>query len=99
MTGPRSRRVKNPNWLIDNVLKTKYGLKPGEYEEMLIRQSGRCEICSEPMRKPNIDHNHITKIVRALLCGGCNTGVGYFKEDPARMVAAAAYIRRFNLPI
>src|ERR1017187_1404820 len=45
----------------------KYGLTDLEYELLLKRSDGLCEICKY---KKNlcIDHNHVTKDVRGLLC-------------------------------
>jgi hypothetical protein len=48
-----------------------------------------------------IDHDHACcpgenscgQCVRALLCIYCNTGIGYFKDEPERLEQAAAYLR------
>jgi hypothetical protein len=44
------------------------------------------------MDKPNIDHCHTTGKVRGLLCNGCNTGIGMFKESIPALLKAADYI-------
>lgn len=39
-----------------------------------------------------IDHDHATGLVRSILCGACNTALGYAKEDAARLRGLADYI-------
>jgi hypothetical protein len=75
-----------------SMLRTKYGLEPEEWDAMLIAQSGRCDICNEPMRNPQTDHCHNTGVVRGLLCINCNTGLGRFKDDPSLLRAALDYL-------
>jgi len=76
----------------------KYGLTLEEYNALLDAQEGLCAICKEPQanRPLVIDHNHITNRVRALLCIGCNSGIGCFKEDPATLFKAIAYLQTHN---
>ena len=59
---------------------------------MLIAQSGRCAICTDPMTNPHVDHCHSSSTVRGLLCTNCNVGLGQFKDDPTRLLAAVAYL-------
>ena len=70
----------------------KYGITPEQFDAMLIAQSGRCAICSDPMDPPNIDHCHTAGHVRGLLCGPCNRGLGMFRDSPAALRAAADYL-------
>ena len=39
-----------------------------------------------------VDHCHKDGHVRALLCAGCNAGLGHFGDDPARLRAAADWL-------
>lgn len=44
-------------------------------------------------RKPlNVDHDHTTNKVRALLCQNCNAMIGLGGDNPDRLRAAAAYL-------
>jgi hypothetical protein len=58
-----------------------YGLGPGEYDDLMALQGGKCYICQ---RRPKtkrlaVDHDHDTGRVRGLLCPdserGCNMAV------------------------
>jgi len=74
-------------------LRTKYGLTPEHYEEMLERQGGGCAICGKPPGDTalHVDHCHETGRVRGLLCFSCNAGLGQFKHDPELLEAALTY--------
>ena len=71
-----------------------YGLTEIAYQAMLQAQSNLCAICGDQLIKPNVDHNHKTKVVRGLLCDGCNRGLGYFKENSQALRTAADYIEK-----
>lgn len=67
-----------------------------QYQDWLDRQDGYCKICGMPAadRNGHTDHDHATGQLRDLLCSGCNTGLGGFRDDPALLRAAADYIER-----
>lgn len=70
-----------------------YGLPPGQYELMLTKQHGRCLICGNKPNEPLlVDHCHMTKNVRGLLCVTCNSGIGMFKENSDLMRKAISYL-------
>jgi hypothetical protein len=74
-------------------LKKKYGLTTDDYARMVIEQNGVCKICQrKPQRWLCVDHCHDRQKVRALLCDGCNTGLGQFGDDADRMREAAYYL-------
>lgn len=73
-----------------------YKMTLEDYEFQLAVQGGRCAICrtAEPGHKGVfvVDHCHAGGHVRSLLCQGCNIGLGAFRDDPARLLAAAKYL-------
>jgi hypothetical protein len=75
----------------------KYGLTLLDYDEMVKTQDGRCRICGTTDSGIAgevwaVDHDHVTRRVRALLCSDCNAGLGLFGDDPERLRAAAEYL-------
>ena len=80
----------------------RYGLTPERFDVLLREQGHRCAICRS--ERPSgrgtwhVDHDHVTREVRGLLCTRCNTGVGLFADNPARLAAAAEYLNRRRLP-
>lgn len=71
-------------------------LTEDEYKERLDQQGGVCAICGEKAKNGRlaVDHIHGTTRVRSLLCSGCNTGLGLFKDDPVRLAKAVEYLER-----
>jgi hypothetical protein len=88
-------RKANPDRYRDQYLRANFGITLVDYRRLLEKQEGVCAICGgEPTAILAVDHCHTTGSVRGLLCGGCNAGLGQFKDDPARLRQAAAYIER-----
>lgn len=70
----------------------RYGLSAEDYEIMMKRCKGFCEICkAEPAT--DIDHCHNSDKVRGLLCGACNRSLGGFKDNVQTLLNAAEYVR------
>jgi hypothetical protein len=62
----------------------KYGITEEQYNQMLLKQEGKCALCEEPIKSQiNIDHCHKTGVVRGLLCSYCNTTLGYVEKNIA----------------
>lgn len=76
--------------------KRKYGFLPGEWDAMFAAQDNSCAICGadDPGSRQgwHTDHDHGTGVVRGILCHGCNIGLGGFRDDPARLMAASEYL-------
>jgi hypothetical protein len=79
--------------------KNGYHLPVGGYDRLFAQQGGQCAICGTDQPGGRyvrllVDHCHRTGKVRGLLCHGCNAGLGLFKDEPERLVAAAAYLKK-----
>lgn len=75
--------------------KKKYGITKKEYTDLLTKQQGRCYICHDDFGEDlRVDHDHSTGAIRALLCANCNSGIGFFNEEPDRLKAAAEYVSK-----
>lgn len=73
-----------------------YGLTASEYRELVEQQGDKCAIChkvEETGRLLSIDHSHITKRVRGLLCSRCNRGLGSFKDSVENLQRAVKYLQ------
>jgi len=55
-----------------------------------------CDLCRdllpESSKHRHFDHDHATDKLRGVLCHSCNTGLGLFKDDPQRLIAAILYL-------
>lgn len=85
-------------------VKRTYGITWDEYVRMYQEQQCSCSICKTPISMyseennpiliASVDHCHETGRVRGLLCRSCNTGLGYFKDNPTLCRLAAIYLDR-----
>lgn len=80
----------------------KSGLTLDDYDRMLLAQGSGCAICGNPdpgdrrMTRFHVDHCHLSGVIRGLLCSSCNLGLGKFKDDPAHLSKAAAYVLKYK---
>jgi hypothetical protein len=70
-----------------------FGLTPEDLDALIASQGGVCAICRDA-EPEHIDHDHESGQIRGVLCGPCNMGLGLFKDQPVRLRAAAAYLKR-----
>lgn len=77
-------------------LKSRFGITTDVYEKLVRAQHGRCGICRNIPTKGrlSVDHDHVTGIVRGLLCVSCNAGVGQFRDDPKLLSKAIAWLKK-----
>lgn len=77
-------------------LKKRYGLTRQGYESLCAAAGGCCAICrtenGNGTARLTVDHDHLTGRIRGLICGLCNSGLGFFREDQATMKAAIEYL-------
>ncbi len=94
------RRTRGRNR--DYILRTKYGITLEQYQQKSERQEGLCALCGKtPVGRGkdnvlHVDHDHDTNVTRDLLCSTCNSGLGFFQDNPELLEAAVAYLRRWG---
>lgn len=77
------------------ALRNLYGITETDFDEMYIKQKGKCAICRKQTdKKFNVDHCHKTKKVRGLLCWSCNMAIGYFKDNIDSLKNAIKYLKQ-----
>jgi len=95
-------RKRNPERLRAYDL-AKYDLTPADYDAMLAAQGGACACCGATAnangKRLFVDHDHSTGAVRGILCHHCNSGIGHFKDSPALLRGAIAYLKRAQQPL
>ena len=82
----------------DIALKYKYGITSNEYDELFIKQNGKCAICGRENPGSNyrhfaVHHLHHIKPVKTecLLCFNCNVGMGAFKDKKDLLIKASQF--------
>lgn len=95
----RKRRwySENLNKQRDTAFRRQYGITLADYEKLNIAQGRVCAICLGPNRngkRLDVDHCHDTGKVRGLLCAHCNQALGGFKNGPAILRRAVAYLEK-----
>lgn len=87
----RDREAHNPKYF--NGLYRSLGITINKYQSMCEEQDWRCAICKKVPKKLVADHCHTEGTFRGLICTHCNSGLGFFKDDPETMLAAIEYLR------
>jgi hypothetical protein len=73
-------------------MKRKYGLTIEDWNILVEQQNGLCGICRE--KPPEcVDHDHVTGMVRGLLCKWCNSNLGAFGDNIEGLERAIAYLK------
>lgn len=94
-----TNRKKTPEERRATRLWSKYKITLQDYDDRMRSQGGLCAIClgADPRSKHgfwHVDHDHATGVIRGLLCGPCNTGLGMFLDTPESIESAAVYLRQ-----
>ena len=80
-------------------LKRHYGITFEEKQAMFEAQGRRCAICRgiDTSKRPwHVDHCHVTKKVRGILCGHCNIMIGRARDSREVLIRAAAYLEEHS---
>jgi len=76
-----------------------YGITEIEYNELFLKQNGKCAICKDEQHgrfKLSVDHNHKTGKVRGLLCGQCNYAIGLLNDNKDNCLNAYEYLKEYD---
>lgn len=75
----------------------KHGMSANDLSSLLKHQNYSCAICKieqkKLKRRLSLDHDHSTKYIRGLLCDACNTGLGFFRDNPDYLLIAVYYLQ------
>jgi len=75
------------------------GVTHDEFLSMFAAQGGVCAICgngNDNNRQLSVDHDHVTGVIRDLLCDRCNPMLGYARDNIAVLEAAIEYLKRYS---
>ena len=94
------RKQRDPNGIINDALKTNYGITLQQYNEMWDKQGGFCALHKGPetairlgkLTALAVDHDPKTGRVRGLLCSKCNQALRPIDEYPGWLEAAKEYV-------
>lgn len=78
-------------------LRTKYKISVDQYDIIFNDQAGLCKICKQTSKnRLCVDHDHITKRIRGLLCTKCNVGLGMFQSSILYLESAVIYLKTLD---
>lgn len=95
----RWRENQSQDRLKDLYYTRTYGLTLKEFNQMFIKQDGKCLLCKTELEldglsrnRAVVDHCHTGGHVRGILCNECNRGLGYFKDNRNTLMNAIRYL-------
>ena len=74
-------------------LRQRFGIGSAEVQALIESQGGLCALC-RVRPATQVDHDHATGSVRAILCLLCNAGLGAFGDDPEVIGRAIEYLEK-----
>ena len=90
------RKRRNSPTGKSKILMRKYGISLEQWQGLFDKQEGCCAICgthqSELKQTLNVDHCHVTEIVRGLLCINCNMAIGLLQDNSNTAKKASEYL-------
>lgn len=74
----------------------KYGVPCQALAALFAEQRQRCAVCRQKLKSFSVDHDHTTGRVRGLLCGTCNSGLGFFRDSVELLQEAILYLQKHS---
>lgn len=88
------RRAEGANRTAADMRRRKYRLSAAAFQRLIEQAADRCMICNTELNGDfHIDHCHESGAVRGILCERCNFGLGWFDDNPVRVLAAHLYLK------
>ena len=69
-----------------------YGMSHEDFDRRLADQGGQCACCGRISDQMVVDHDHVTDVVRGIVCFGCNTGFGKLGDQAEGAHRAEMYL-------
>lgn len=72
-----------------------YGLNPEDLARLYDAQDRKCAGCGRSIdlqKNTHIDHDHVTGLVRGILCRGCNVALGAVHDSPETLRSLVHYL-------
>lgn len=83
----RPKKLKNPRAIESSPARKRHRTAPRP-------RPTACEVCGGAGRNGLVfDHCHRSGAFRGWLCDGCNIALGAVRDDPARLLRLAQYLR------
>jgi hypothetical protein len=101
------RKRRGFDYVKDSNLRQAFGITLQDYLDLKSKQGRRCAICGEHetmkhhrgvVNQLSVDHDHVTGVVRGLLCQQCNRALGLLKDSIDVLLKAAEYLKRNMAP-
>lgn len=93
---PRIRNDREKTEMRARRLARQFGISLDEYGDMLESQNHRCKICDieecPTGRNFAVDHDHLTGVVRGLLCVRCNSLLAMVNDEEDILLKAIKYL-------
>jgi hypothetical protein len=99
--GCDNQKPKRGSWCnICRNSRQRYGITGPERENILLEQKGLCKICNSNIKFDGtrsqysacVDHCHETLNIRGILCGNCNTWLGYLENKKIDLNVVKNYL-------
>ena len=76
-----------------SVVRQRFKVDPKSIYQLQVAQEWKCKICggTGTDRRLAVDHDHLTGVIRGLLCTRCNMGLGFFRT-PENLRKAIDYL-------
>lgn len=72
-----------------------FGLTRAQWGALFEQQGRSCACCRKDLGdgfRAAVDHDHVTGLVRGILCFDCNTSIGKLGDNAAGLARALAYL-------